>query len=96
MRRCVKVMTMARRAAKVDNNQKQIVQYLRACGFTVLHLHAVGDGCPDLLAGKHGVNYLIEVKGKRGKLTPKQKTFHDEWRGQRMVVRSIEDLESIL
>jgi Holliday junction resolvase len=85
-----------RRAAKVDANQPEIVKYLRDCGFTVTLLHAVGGGCPDLLAGKHGVNYLIEVKGKRGKLTKAQVTWHDEWRGQKMVVRCVEDLEDIL
>jgi Holliday junction resolvase len=87
---------MARRAAKVDNNQKQIVEYLRACGFSVTLLHAVGNGCPDLLAGKHGVNYLIEVKAVKGKLTPLQIEWHGNWRGDVMIVRSVDDLDDIV
>jgi Holliday junction resolvase len=90
------MIAMARRAAKVDKNQPEIVEYLRACGFTVQLLHAVGGGCPDLLAGKHGVNYLIEVKDGKGKLNERQITWHDEWQGQKMVARCIEDLEDIL
>ena len=40
-----------RRAAKVDANQEQIVQALRACGATVQSLAGVGKGVPDLLVG---------------------------------------------
>jgi Holliday junction resolvase len=83
-------------AKKVDNNQKEIVTALRACGFTVVHLHAVGKGCPDLLAGRMGVNYLIEVKSAKGKLTPAQRNFHDNWMGQVIIVRGFEDLKAIL
>lgn len=39
------------RAAKVDKNQPEIVEALRAEGAVVQHLHAVGVGCPDLLVG---------------------------------------------
>jgi hypothetical protein len=39
---------------------------------------------------------MIEIKGEKGKLTSKQKVFHDEWQGQIMVARCIEDLEDIL
>jgi Holliday junction resolvase len=81
---------------KVDTNQKEIVEALRACGFSVVHLHAVGKGCPDLIAGRLGVNYLIEIKSAKGKLTPAQVEFHDNWMGQVIVVRSVEDLSAIL
>ncbi len=87
---------MSRRAAKIDNNQTEIVNYLRAYGFSVAITSSAGDGFPDLVAGKHGVNYLIEVKGEKGKLTPMQKIFHDNWQGQIMVARSIEDLEGVV
>ena len=84
------------RARKIDSNQPAIVEHLRLCGFSVAITSGAGDGFPDLVAGKHGVNYLIEVKREKGKLTAKQIPFHDNWRGQIMIVRCVEDLEGIL
>ena len=80
-----------RRAAKTDTNQKPIVAALRGVGATVRPLHAVGRGVPDLLVGFRGTNYLLEVKGRRGRLTADQVTFFDEWRGAAQVVRSVDD-----
>jgi hypothetical protein len=54
-----------RRAAKVDANQREVVAALRGAGATVQLLHAVGEGCPDLLVGYRGGNYLLEVKGRQ-------------------------------
>jgi len=84
-----------RRAAKVDANQRQVVAALRGAGATVQLLHAVGEGCPDLLVGHLGVNYLLEVKdGQKPpsaqKLTPQQEIWHQDWRGHRVVVNSPE------
>ncbi len=92
----MKVKPMPRRAARIDNNQTEIVNYLRACGFSVAITSGVGNDFVDLVAGKHGVNYLIEVKGEKGKLTPGQKIFHGDWQGQIMVARCMEDLEGIV
>ena len=81
-----------RRAAKVDNNQSAIVQALRSAGCTVLHLHSVGMGAPDLLVGFRGANYLIEVKSLRTRKKPHlleaQKRWHESWKGQAAVVTS--------
>ena len=82
-------------AKKVDKNQRAIVQALRQCGYTVLHLHAVGRGCPDLMVGRDGVNYLIEVKSAKGKLTPQQVTFFGHWQGQVMIIRSVEEVMAL-
>jgi hypothetical protein len=84
-----------RRAANVDRNQPEIVAALRAAGATVEHLHAVGGGCPDLLVGYRGANYLLEVKdGKKAaserKLNPDQVVWHAAWRGQKVVVEDPE------
>lgn len=81
------------RARQVDANQVAVVAALRAAGATVQHLHAVGAGCPDLLIGIDGANYLIEVKdgakpASAQKLTPDQVAFHRTWRGQVLVIRS--------
>lgn len=84
-----------RRAARTDRNQAEIVQALRDAGCSVLPLHAVGGGCPDLLVARHGVNYLIEVKDgskppSRRTLTPDQIEFFDTWRGEAAVVSNVD------
>ena len=82
---------MPRTAARVDANQAQIVDALRMVGATVQLLHAVGKGCPDLLAGYRGVNYVLECKDSATppsarKLTADQIEWHRDWRGQVAVV----------
>ena len=84
-----------RRAARVDHNQREVVAALRGAGATVQLLHAVGEGCPDLLVGYKGLNMLLEVKdgGKppsAQKLTPQQEIWHRDWLGHRVVVNSPE------
>jgi hypothetical protein len=77
---------MARRS---DHNQAGIVAALRAVGASVQDLHELGKGCPDLLVGYRGVNYLLEVKGERGKLTPAESAWLASWAGQAVVVETI-------
>jgi Holliday junction resolvase len=78
---------------RVDENQREIVRALRACGCTVQHLHEVGDGCPDILVGFRGRNYLLEIKNPetKGRLTNRQKEWFSTWRGQAAVVRTAEE-----
>jgi Holliday junction resolvase len=77
---------------KVDSNQAEIATVLRAAGCSVVSLHAVGKGVPDLLVGRAGRTYLIEVKAWRNQrgeprgLTHKQVSWHAAWRGQVAVV----------
>lgn len=47
---------------RADRNQKAIAAALKAAGCTVQSLHTVGGGCPDLLVGRHGETWLIEIK----------------------------------
>ena len=85
-----------RRAAKVDENQAEIVAALRKVGCTVQSLAAIGNGCPDLLVGVAGKTLLMEIKdGKKVKskqaLTPDQLGWHGAWRGGALeVVDSID------
>jgi hypothetical protein len=84
-----------RRAAKVDRNQAEIVAALRGIGATVLPLHAVGKGCPDILCGWNGFNYLIEVKDWQAPksdrvLTPAQAEWHAGWKGSVAVVETVD------
>lgn len=80
-----------RRAAKVDRNQAEIVAALRGVGASVQPIHRVGQGVPDLLVGRGGANYLLEVKMPKEKLTPDELEWHLSWRGQVAVVYGIED-----
>ena len=90
-----------RRAAKVDDNQREIVGALRFYGASVIHLHAVGKGCPDILVGYRNVNVLMEIKdGNKSKaaqkLTPDQVVFFSTFQGKAHVVNSIAAALSIL
>lgn len=94
------------RAARTDNNHQDIVQELRALGFTVQSLAKVGDGCPDIAVGmlciRRGLlNYLFEIKRADGppskrRLTIPEKLWHQNWRGQVDVIRSTDDALSIM
>jgi hypothetical protein len=90
-----------RRAAKVDDNQAEIVKALRAVGATV-RVVTQGNGLPDLLVGFRGQTVLIEVKdGKKPpsarKLTEAEQKFFDEWRGGLLaVVESVDDAIALL
>ena len=84
------------RANKVDSNQREIVTNLRYVGCSVQMLNSVKDGCPDIMVGYAGKNYLFEIKdGKKPpstrQLTTDEKTFHLLWRGQVSVVYSFND-----
>jgi len=85
-----------RRAAKVDDNQAEIVAALRRAGCSVCILSGVGKGCPDLAVGRAGVTYMLEVKDGRKppsarKLTADEQGWHDAWRGHAAVVSSVSE-----
>ncbi len=70
-------------AKRTDTNQAEIVAALRGVGASVFSLHKEGNGCPDLLVGFRGYNFLIEVKTETGKLKDGQAEWHQAWRGFR-------------
>lgn len=83
-----------RRAGKVDSNQAAIVSGLQCLGASVQLLSAVGQGCPDLLVGWKGKNFLIEVKnleGRGNKLTPDQVKWHKFWNGQKAIATNLDE-----
>ena len=82
-----------KRAAKVDRNQAEIVTVLRQMGASVLSLHRVGQGCPDLLVGYRGHTYLAEIKNGSlmgWRLTPAQREFHELWNAPIAILDSVE------
>jgi hypothetical protein len=89
------------RAAKIDANQNEIVAALRKIGCSVQILSSVGKGCPDILVGFRGENFLIEIKdGNKPpsgqKLTPDQVEWHVNWNGQVKVANSVEQAIEIV
>jgi len=72
---------------RVDLDQKKVISQLEEMGFSVLNLSAVGRGCPDLLVGKNGQNFLLEIKSEKGTLTPAQIEFHKNWLGHCEIIK---------
>lgn len=89
-------------AKRVDANHANIVLNLRRVpGCTVMDLSAVGAGCPDIAVGFRGKNYFMEIKDgrkppSRRKLTAAQVAWIGEWTGQVSVVKSVDDVWSVL
>ena len=83
----------------MDANQPEIVEALEAAGCRVFDLHKRGRGVPDLLVvNKNGV-FLLEIKNPETKgygLTPFQKRWHNEWRGQVAIVNSVDAAISVI
>jgi hypothetical protein len=71
-----------RRAARVDQNQDQVISALRAAGAYVWII-----GLPvDLLVGYKGNTYLVEVKdGPKKRLTALQQAFFAKWTGGALI-----------
>jgi hypothetical protein len=85
----------------VDANQGEIVEALRAVGATVQSVAAVGKGCPDILIGWRGANFLAEIKdGKKPpssrKLTPLESEWHKAWAGQVAIVKDVDEALALL
>jgi len=83
-----------RRAARVDRNQKEIVDALRKIGCSVACTHTIGQGFPDIVVGAHGQNFLVEIKDgllspSKKELTPDEEKFHSLWRGQISIIESV-------
>lgn len=89
------------RAKKVDQNQPRIVEQLRKLHVSVQHLHTVGQGCPDLLLGFRGNNFLVELKdpaqpNSKRILTPAEEDFFEGWYGQVNVCETIDDILKVI
>jgi len=82
-----------RRAAKIDDNQNELVALIRAMGVSVAITSAAHDGFTDLVIGFGGVTVLVEVKDgskepARRKLTPQQVAFHGSFKGAITVIEN--------
>ncbi|HEX5464430.1 MAG TPA: hypothetical protein VFW88_06910 [Burkholderiales bacterium] len=77
-------MSLNRYACRRDDNEREIISALEQAGCSVYQ----GDWC-DLIVGRAGQNFMLEVKTERGRLTKSQQKLHDGWRGTISVVRDV-------
>ncbi|CAB5212790.1 hypothetical protein UFOVP191_22 [uncultured Caudovirales phage] len=89
-----------RRCAAVDANQSEIVGAARKMGFSVTVASMMGNGFPDLVLGKYGLNFLVEVKDgskfpSQRKLTIDEQEWHDDWQGQKCIIECLKHLEEL-
>ena len=90
-----------RRAAKIDRNHTEVVKAFRTLGCSVLHLAAIGKGCPDIAVGKCSKTILVEIKDGSKPLSARQLTkdeekFHSEWLGGVFVVKDLSDVFALV
>jgi len=93
-----------RRKARIDSNQPKIVKILREFGVSVSVTSALGKGFPDIVCGtaKNGKrNYFFEIKDpskppSARELTPDEKKFQAEWKGQYDVIETADQALTIM
>ena len=88
-----------RRAAKVDDNQKQVVALFRKLGWYVLIISQLKNCC-DIIVSKNNITIAIEIKdGKKPpssrKLSEGELKFESEWLGLYELVICDEDVIKI-
>jgi len=85
-----------RRIARIDRNQTEIVELFRQAGYSVQSLAQLGNGVPDLLIARNGVNHLVEIKDgekpqSKQQLTADQSEWTWRWKGKVWLVTSKDD-----
>jgi hypothetical protein len=89
-----------RRAARRDDNEKDIIKVMREVGAYVKVIN--DEGLFDLLVSYRGVTLLIEVKDgakppSARRLTDAEQKFHDEWPGSDLhIVNSVGEALALL
>lgn len=86
---------------RTDGNHSRVVKELRQMGVSVQSIADIGDGCPDILCGFRGVNVILEIKDwkqppSKRRLTPKEKLWHEGWRGQVQTIETSAEAFSII
>ena len=88
-----------RRAAKVDDNQKEIVALFRKLGWTVLIISQLKNCC-DIIVSKSGRTVAIEMKdgakpASARKLSDGEVKFRDAWQGEYALVICNNDVAAL-
>ena len=92
---------MARRAAKIDANQPEIVAAFRRMGATVDITSALGDGFPDIVVNKFGLSVKVEIKDgekppSEQKLTPAEEEHHAKCKGAIAIISKVRQCAGLL
>lgn len=83
------------RARKTDANHAQIRDAMRSAGAEVHDLSGCGGGVADtLVLTKDGRLLLVEIKYKKGRITPAQEKFHARF--PVAIVRTTEEAIALL
>jgi len=87
------------RAARVDDNQKEVVALFRKLGWAVLIISQLKNCC-DIMASKAGRTIAVEIKdGKKPpsarKLSAGEEKFKNDWKGEYQLVICNEDVINI-
>lgn len=85
---------------RTDANQSEIMDELRKQGFSVWSTSDKGKGGVDVIAGKNGINYMIEIKDgnkppSQQKLTPAEKKFHENWKGKIHIIKNKNEIQEL-
>jgi len=88
-----------RRAAKVDDNQGEVVALFRKLGWTVLIISQLKN-CADIIVSKNGRTVTIEIKDgnkppSSRRLSEGEVKFRDAWQGEYALVICNEDVIAI-
>lgn len=87
------------RAARVDANQPEIVKTFRSLGWYVLIISQLKNCC-DIIVSKGGRTIAVEIKDgskppSQQKLTEGEIKFRDGWKGEYLLITSIDDVLNI-
>ena len=85
-------MGLPRRAARIDDNQPDIIRALKAVGCSV---EIIGKPM-DLLICHRGETILLECKATDGRYTKDQVEFLARWPGRVIVARSAEEAVALV
>lgn len=71
-----------------DANESEIIDALTQAGCDVVGVERQPF---DIVVGRAGRTYLLEVKTAKGKLKVSQIKFRETWRGHYAIVRTVDD-----
>jgi len=85
-----------RRAARVDDNQPEIVKAFRGLGWYVLIISQLKNCC-DIIVSKNGRTIAVEIKdgskvASKQKLSIGELKFKSEWQGEYRLITCIDDV----
>jgi hypothetical protein len=85
-------VSLHRRNPKRDASEAEVIDALRACGWTVQQISA--RDWFDLVAVKGTRAVFVEVKSGKKRLRPGQQRNFDHWPGEKQVFRSADEVLS--